>query len=145
MKCYYSSNEDAVGICKSCGRGLSRDYAVDLGRGLACRDRCEEDVRTLIRLIDNSARAGARSTEFIRRNALSLYGTAAFTLAMGAFILGFGVYRNFELFGTGLGTLFIIFGAFLYLRARRMAQIYPEKMPGQPPVLDPGERKTHSP
>jgi hypothetical protein len=45
MKCFYHHDQDAVGECKSCGKGLCPACAVDLGKGLACRQRCEDNVR----------------------------------------------------------------------------------------------------
>jgi hypothetical protein len=145
MKCYYSSNEDAVGICRSCGKGLSRDYAVDLGRGLACKGRCEEDVRAIIHLIGSNAKIAARPHEHAKKNSFILYGTAAFMFAMGMFILGFGVFRDYELFETGLGTIFMVYGAFLFICAHRAAQTCSGKTHSQPPVLAPDEQKAHAP
>jgi hypothetical protein len=47
MKCYVHRPADAVGICRSCGRGLCPECAAEVGTALACRQRCEEDVRQL--------------------------------------------------------------------------------------------------
>ncbi len=48
MKCFDHADVDAVGLCKSCGKGLCKRCAVDLGEGLACADSCELAVRDLI-------------------------------------------------------------------------------------------------
>jgi hypothetical protein len=127
MKCYYIPNEDAVGICKSCGKGISRGYTVDLGRGLACKDRCEEDVRALIRLIDNSISVSNPSTEVFRRSGKVWFGQALFLGAAGVFFAGFGVYRGLDPFTTGLGAIFIIYSVFVFLRARRLSLLVREK------------------
>lgn len=61
MSCFYHHERDSVGGCKSCGKNLCPECAVDLGRGLACRGRCEEDVRALFGLFQ--ARKPARERE----------------------------------------------------------------------------------
>lgn len=54
MKCHSHPQADAVGICFACMRGVCADCAVDQGRGLACRGRCEAEVRRLLDLRDFS-------------------------------------------------------------------------------------------
>lgn len=66
MKCFSHVSQDAVGICKSCQKGLCRECAVDLRDGLACRGRCEGQVHRFNQLIRTSMRvtpaAGQSST-----------------------------------------------------------------------------------
>ncbi len=52
MKCFNHPQIDAVGLCTACNRGLYADCAVDMERGLACKDRCEHEVRRLLDLRD---------------------------------------------------------------------------------------------
>src|SRR5262249_52940930 len=54
MHCFYHQDKYAVGVCKSCGKGVCIECAVDLGKGLACRGRCEESVRAITQLIDRN-------------------------------------------------------------------------------------------
>jgi hypothetical protein len=35
MKCYYHHEVDAVGLCKSCSKGICPECAFDVGGGLA--------------------------------------------------------------------------------------------------------------
>jgi len=48
MNCFYHPNQEAIGTCKSCGKGLCAACATDLGKGLACRNRCEADAQAMI-------------------------------------------------------------------------------------------------
>lgn len=57
MHCYFHPDRTAVGSCKSCCRALCNLYAVDVSRGLACKNNCEEDVRQLNHLIQESVAA----------------------------------------------------------------------------------------
>jgi hypothetical protein len=56
MNCFNHADRSAVGICKSCGKGLCRDCAIDLQDGLACKGRCESRVRVMNQIADNNAR-----------------------------------------------------------------------------------------
>ena len=48
MKCYVHRTADAVGVCRGCGRGVCPDCAAEVGTAVACRARCEEDVRQVM-------------------------------------------------------------------------------------------------
>ncbi len=50
MRCFYHPETDAVGICKNCQKGLCMECAADVGNGLACKNRCEEEVKTTNKL-----------------------------------------------------------------------------------------------
>ena len=54
MKCFYHQDRDAVGVCKSCERGVCSECAVDLGKGLACKDRCEDDANGSLKEMEDA-------------------------------------------------------------------------------------------
>lgn len=54
MRCFYHQDQEAVGICRSCGKAICAACVVDLGKGLACRGRCEEHAQAIIRLVDHN-------------------------------------------------------------------------------------------
>lgn len=43
MKCFSDENE-AVGNCKSCCKGLCKSCLTDVGNGIACKDTCVKEV-----------------------------------------------------------------------------------------------------
>src|SRR4051794_41083631 len=115
MRCFYHQDKDAVGSCKSCGKGLCAECAVDLGKGLACRGRCEETARAIIELVDRNIqlstapakaqlvapavvqRTGqptdyiaAQLTSHIRETRHFRWGAGAFCLVVGVILLGAG-------------------------------------------------------
>ncbi len=71
MQCSYHPDRLAVGACKSCGKGLCAECAVDLGDAFACRGRCESDLPAL-------TSASARKTRAIA------LGISCFLLLLGA-------------------------------------------------------------
>lgn len=52
MNCFNHTDRVAIGICKSCGKGLCPDCAAQRANGLACKDSCEARVDLLNRIID---------------------------------------------------------------------------------------------
>ncbi len=110
MKCFYHAGIDAVGLCKSCGRALCHDCAVDLGKGIACRDRCEEDAQQLIALVDRNIRVGAQNIYGrLRRRQI---GSALFYIVLGGGLLCLGLRDSYESFSAIIGGLFVLYGLF---------------------------------
>jgi len=119
MRCFYHHERDAVDTCKSCGKGLCPECAVDLDQGLACRDRCEAAVRVLIRVIQHNVRSVARSS-----GRQTVLGIAIFMLALGALNLSWGLLVEPVLgFLVVSGCIFLAFGAFGIVNALRMPSL----------------------
>ena len=118
MNCYYSPQNQAVGICKSCGRGISFDFAADVGNGLACKDRCEDRVKTINRMIDRNSKVLSITNTQLRRNMI-------FSAVSGVLFAIFGVYMGFRDSGlpgiifVALGVAFILRGVLSYTRAAK--------------------------
>ncbi len=126
MKCFYDPTQDAIGTCKSCGKGLSADYLTDMAKGLACRGHCEEDVRSLILLIDQNISGSKATKQILKRSSATSYGSSGFTLLLGVVFLAFG-YRRPEIgFLFYLGLSFLIYGLWALFRAYRYASIIAE-------------------
>jgi hypothetical protein len=124
MNCFYHPGVAAVGICKSCSKGICPECNVDLGDGLACKGRCEEKAKALIQFIDESVKRSALNRQIIDSAKSNRFISAIFPMVMGLFFLGFGGYiafttsfDAFNLFLPGLGTLFLAFGLFSLYRA----------------------------
>lgn len=52
MKCYNHPDHDAVGVCKSCQKGICMECATTIDESLSCKGRCEEDVAVLNYMIE---------------------------------------------------------------------------------------------
>lgn len=83
MRCFYHHDHDAVGTCKSCARGLCPACAVELPHALACRDRCEAEVRALNQII-------ARNKTAYEKTSGAYVKTAVFYAAVGALLVAAG-------------------------------------------------------
>jgi hypothetical protein len=82
VKCFQHRAADALGTCKACGRGLCGECAETVGRWLACRGPCEQDVRRLAAIVGDAPKAQRRAATIYR-----IAGVAAFVLAVACFAL----------------------------------------------------------
>jgi len=103
MKCYDHQDVDAVAICKSCGKALCSQCAVDLGRGIACKGRCVDDVQMLISLADNNAK-----TYSAMRGGRAIV-SPVFLIVIGLVSAGYGLLSGITLILI-LGVCFVLFG-----------------------------------
>ncbi|MDR2213784.1 MAG: hypothetical protein LBE21_09205 [Pseudomonadales bacterium] len=99
MRCFNHPENEAIGICKSCHRGLCANCATDLGHGLACKGKHESEVNTLHTLIGQNEKIYAAMPK--ARNAGPL-----FLGFMGTVFAGYGLF-----YGQGVMDLPVILGA----------------------------------
>ena len=123
MKCFYDPSADAIGLCKSCGRGLSFEYLTDMGKGLACKDRCENDVSGLITMINRSVASSATTNQILRRSSLTGYGSSVFLSVMGLIFTVTGLREPRMDFTLFLGLGFLAYGLWTFIRVRRYAAL----------------------
>src|SRR5262245_35664997 len=88
MKCFEHQDRDAVGVCKSCCKGVCSECAVDVGKGLACRDRCEDDARALTAVIDSNCQMVNAAPRQLRATYLA---SAALCITLGVGFLAWGL------------------------------------------------------
>ena len=121
MNCYYHDDRAAVGSCRSCLKGVCRECAVDLERGLACRDRCETDVRELMDTIHQSVQTRSMSTGLLKASRGLWSGLGIIALIVGLAVAYIGLsLPGFESVGL-LALPFLLIGL-LTLRAARTAR-----------------------
>ena len=123
MRCFYHQDQEAVGICKSCAKGLCNECCADVGKGLACKTRCEIDVRTLNDYIDQNMSAAPEVFKSARRK--TYYASVFFVLMGVAFLSTGNIYEDdFQLF---IGSFMALFGVISAFQAFRMpvASVFP--------------------
>ena len=121
MKCFNHEERDAIGTCKSCGKGICRECAVDMVKGLACRDRCEKAVSDLIALIDQNIHFSPVGKSVMGNVRQNTYVQASFLLTAGVvfFLTGLATDRLAELPGL-LGIVFLLYGSYVLWRGMRL-------------------------
>jgi hypothetical protein len=147
MRCFYHRDKEAVGICKSCGKGVCAECAVDLDKGLACRSRCEESTRSIIALIDRNIQLAAavpsaqivpssqpmptpaQSADYvaaqlsthIRSTHQFRWASGTLNLLIGLSLLGAGIVQG-PLLLDFLGLWFLVFGAVTLFQTHRSSR-----------------------
>jgi hypothetical protein len=113
MKCYYHRDIDAIGLCKSCSKGICPPCATDVGGGLACTASCIEEVKNINALI----RSNTGATSVNRRAA---YFWPVFLMVLGGlFVLAPALSGTpFQWFSLLSGAAFAFFGIILAVYQR---------------------------
>ena len=122
MRCFYHQDHEAIGICKSCGKGLCPQCAADLDKGLACRSRCEEDVEALIRLVQRNIQLEPTTTRLVQAGSSARRLASLFFFLIGAVFLFYGwTHEEGPEFLTFLGGIFIVYAIIHAVWSRRLA------------------------
>ena len=120
MKCYYHNESDAVGTCKSCGKGLCPDCAADVGNGIACKNHCEEEVLAVNDLIERNKAAYKKVRGIYSRNAVP------YALLGGLFVLlGLGLSFKDLIFGfvvVLMGAIMLVGAILTYQSGKKFDQ-----------------------
>jgi hypothetical protein len=102
MKCFNHPENEAVGSCKHCFRGVCAQCARDSGVGLACSETCESQVKSVHALVERNKKLTAFAPKQHFRSGLML-------TMMAAVFIGFGLFSTVHF----LSAYFIVFGAVL--------------------------------
>ena len=122
MKCFNHPENDAIGICKACGRGLCRYCVVEVGLSCSCKGECERVVATMNDLLEKS------------RTRLQKFGGIYSRIGLVAGLLGFLVLSlagfffadsNLELGLTFaiLSVPFLLLGGMMAYFAKRVGKL----------------------
>ncbi len=105
MNCFTHEARAAVGVCRSCGKGVCRDCANEQTNGLACRNACESRVALINRIID-------RNSDNLQTVNAQRKGQGIFGILFGLVFLVFS-YWAYQEISTGLALLAAVLGAAL--------------------------------
>ena len=56
MQCFFHRDTAAVGICKTCGKGVCPACAREVDRGLVCSDPCADHASTNLEIVERAKR-----------------------------------------------------------------------------------------
>jgi hypothetical protein len=106
MRCFYHQTNEAVGLCRHCGRGLCPDCAADTTGGLACKGNHEDQVQRVAEMV-------ARNVSTVGTPGLAQYLTTIALALIAVGFLGFGAFSIRD--GETSGWLLILLGVVLSL------------------------------
>ena len=93
---------------------------MDLNQGLACQSRCEQDVRALIRLIQNNVRLSPTGASLIRSSRTGGIMGAGFAIILGGLFVVWGIITPHLHFITVLGAVYFVYGLISLVRVMRI-------------------------
>lgn len=116
MHCFNHPDKAAIGICKSCQRGLCNDCAADLGHALACKHKHEQEVETLKFILN-------RSVKIYTAMPKAGYLSPVFYLVTGLIFIWFGYSGEESLINLPfiMGSGFVIFAIATYLYHKQIS------------------------
>ena len=126
MNCYYHQNKVSVGICRYCLKGVCSDCAVDIEGGLACRDKCEQQAKMVVRYLRKSMSSAESYNKIYANSNKGMLFSSLFVTAIGLTYLVFPWFYA-ESDGTWfylIGIIFLLAGLFLGIRARKLKPMY---------------------
>ncbi len=125
MNCFNHRNIPAIGLCKSCGKGLCADCAAELATGLACKASCKTAVDEHNSQVQDILSKMLELEKHICRTSRNhLKSVGVITLLLGFSLLIFAVWAHYVM-GSIIPYFFYIFGVatlamgFLRLRWRK--------------------------
>ena len=115
MRCFVHHNQEAIGICQVCGKGLCPDCAVDLGYSICCRGDCEHAAQELhsLRVQNRVALNNWRRNRFLLPLCF---------IIMGLIFIGMGLHshNHDQTYGyVVLGAFGIFYGLNRFVTVRR--------------------------
>ncbi len=72
MKCYNHPESDGVAICRNCGRALCMNCAVGVSNRMACKDKCENEVKAMNELLTGGRTAVQNARYMSKTNMYSI-------------------------------------------------------------------------
>ncbi|HUJ11496.1 MAG TPA: hypothetical protein VL171_15895 [Verrucomicrobiae bacterium] len=122
MKCFYHPTVDAVGICKSCNRGLCPDCIANVGTSCSCKNRCEADVAAINEMLQRGRTAHQKTSSTYLRSGIIM-------ALIGVVFVLFGLGNLNDPESSGSGRFFLVFGILVlglagsfFVTARRFRQ-----------------------
>lgn len=122
MKCYFHPEIDAVAICKSCSKGICSGCAVDVGNGMACKNKCENRVKSLNALVERSEASYSTANQSFQTTGIIYKNLAIWLLLIGGAFSIFGIIQSL-FFLIVLGIFFIIGSIFSFTEAKRFKKL----------------------
>lgn len=91
MRCHRHPEVEAIGVCLACLRGVCAVCGAEVGRALACRERCEVEARRLLDLREFSLKQPIIQATVIHRTRRIQTLAAIFMIVSGIGVIVLGL------------------------------------------------------
>lgn len=106
MSCFNHQETKAIGVCKNCGRLLCKECLAEELPSIACKSRCEKQVKAIDAFMEQSVITKCNTTSSAQFIGSILLMTLSVMLYQ---------FQELEIYGIIIGTL----GLFLFLNTLR--------------------------
>ena len=117
MKCYNHHDKEAMGICKSCQKGLCTECIILIDGSISCKGECQEDVATLNYMVKKGRK--------VYKDLSKQWSPAIFIHILGGLtFIGFGLIEKgtkLSFLLISLGIIFLITGVLNINQRKRMS------------------------
>jgi hypothetical protein len=110
MRCFYHPDREAVGVCKSCHKGLCAESAIDVGDGIACPGPCEHFVERLNAALGKADEMASTWSPIM----------GSWMTALGAVMAAFGVFAWVAWGDAAFGVWLVLLGGIFAFPARTL-------------------------
>jgi hypothetical protein len=120
MQCFSHRDVAAVGICKSCGKGLCPACAREIERGLVCSDACAEAANINLQIVNRATKLYSIGQRPKVPLVAWLFGVVGALFEVVAFVMWWGDPSGWPaaLYFAVAGVLFGAFAVFVWRRYR---------------------------
>jgi hypothetical protein len=113
MKCYNHPENDAIGICKNCNKGLCKECLTEVENGIACTSTCIDEVKLINSLINRNKQSYKVTSGAHYKNAY-LFG------GIGIVMIFYGIItESLTGFLVAMGIIFLIGSIFSIISANK--------------------------
>jgi hypothetical protein len=126
VNCFIHQDRPAVGLCKSCGRGLCPECLTEYPDGLACKNRCEARVGLINRIIDNNRNTIAAGNAQIRSATVLMISLGLLFCALGLLPAITAQGKEAIIFGlwfAAIGFVFLVTGLLRFRKRTKFPDI----------------------
>ena len=116
MKCYQHKTEEAIGICKSCGKGICPVCCIDLNFAIVCSKTCEDAA-----IISHKITANAVTVYATQKK--NRYLLPAYFMVIGIIFLIYGLMNSISFnLCVSIGICVIIFAVLFFIIQMRYSK-----------------------
>jgi hypothetical protein len=129
MKCFNHPDVEAVGICKSCNKGICKECLTEVENGIACKGKCEDEVKELNSLLKRNKVMFEKSNAMIEKSktiynisSATCYRNAVFLILMAIVFAVASIPLDMVRILTIPASVVMGIGAiFMYITGKKMA------------------------
>jgi hypothetical protein len=115
MHCYFD-NEQAIGICKVCGKGICKTHVIEVNYGLVCSEECKTVSNSLYEIRNQSKTALSKTSS-------TYYRIATIQLLVSVLFLIIGISAHstkqdnfvFDMLFFGFGAIMLLSSIFSFI------------------------------